>query len=86
MSFNGSYLHARVVVVDEEGLGRSHVLVAGAGVAKVGSGQGRVIGREGGTAAYVAVLRRVEAGRRYHGGLDAQGLWSRIHEMTLNII
>ena len=85
MSFNRSYLHARVVVVDEEGFGRSHVLVAGAGAAKIRSGQGRVIGREGGTAVYVAVLRRVEGGRRYHGWLDTQRLSKRIRNVAYGL-
>ena len=72
-----SYLHVGVVVIKQQGLGRSHVLrrePSAVTAVVLRRGQGRVVGGKSRVAVYVAVLRRVEAGRRYHGWLNAQWL------------
>ena len=72
-----SYLHVGVVVIKQQGLGRSHVLrrEPSAVALVLRRGQRRVVGGEDRVAVVcVAVLGRVKAGRRYHGWLDTQGL------------
>ena len=60
-----SYLHVGVVVIKQQGLGRPHVLRREPSAVAVVfcCGQRRVVGGESRLAVYVAVLRRVKAGR-----------------------
>ena len=72
-----SYLHVGVVVIKQQGLGRSHVLRREPPTVAVElrRGQRRVVGREDRVPVVrVAVLGRVKAGRRYHGWLFTKGL------------
>ena len=71
-----SYLHVGVVVIKQQGLGRSHVLrrEPSAVALVLRRGQRRVVGGEDRVPVCVAVLGRVKAGRRYHGWLFTKGL------------